>query len=74
MKEFEKQFGKACMFPDVNCRDMDCRECKKIQQSIWKAALKCALNSNGRGKLYDCDGNEYDIVLVSTIKKELENE
>lgn len=41
------------------------------KKDAWRAALEWLLKSKGRGKLYDCDGDEYDIILVSTIEKEL---
>ena len=38
MKAFEKQYGEDCEMP-VDCGDLSCKECKKIQAAVWREAL-----------------------------------
>ena len=37
----------------------------------WRAALEWMLTSDGRGKIYDENDIEYDIILVAVVEKEL---
>lgn len=38
--EFEKIWLKSCCEIDIDCKDLDCRQCKFIAQKWWKEALK----------------------------------
>lgn len=66
MKNFEKYLAKD--YPHVRPTSDDAI----FAEQNWRVALEWTLGSGGRGKIFDEDNDCYDIVLASTIEKELE--
>ena len=64
MKEFENHFTEGCIL-DVSCGDMKCRDCKRIAEYWWKAALEWIEES------FDWTNNGSNL---SILLKELEGE
>ena len=64
MKAFEEWFDcRSCKIV-VDCGDMKCRECKKIQAHVWEKALEWTLKIRNEEMLH----NETDL----KIEKELQ--
>lgn len=58
MKQFEKIWLKGSCDLDIDCGDMDCRNCKDISEKWWKMALEWIRDTKYR----DTDESLYDIL------------
>jgi hypothetical protein len=72
MKEFENHFTEGCIL-DVFCGDMKCRDCKRIAEYWWRAALQWALKQKTKVCIDDDCNPPVEIVYIDIIEEELLN-
>jgi len=63
MKQFEKQHNESCNII-VDCGNLSCKECKKIQAAVWREALEWvkreASSLDRRGEVEDIINKELE--------------
>jgi len=65
MKQFKKRWRRNCLIK-VDCGDLDCKQCKIIQEAAWRAALEWVRQN----MIENADG---ETLTFSDIDNELEN-
>jgi len=74
MKAFEKQWLKKSCEINVDCKDLDCRDCKVIAKKWWEEALKWVLTNKEKitDAQFQCEA-PVEMICADVIEEELEN-